>query len=176
VGPELFGGIIRPWGLAGGLVSNQWDVAGSNDTSYSVLTAQYFYAIGLGQGWQIAASPVITCDWNADSDEALSLPRGIGLAKTTKIGQREDNGCQITGPLLLIGNPRPFGTEAVRQHLVRELLHGRDHVPLSGTGNGTFDFLGFTHYWARSRRGYWVIKRRTARKRLRRAMKSIWMS
>ncbi len=40
----------------------------------------------------------------------------------------------------------------------------------SGSGNGTFDFLGFTHYWGKSRRGYWIIKRRTARKRLRRAI------
>ncbi|MCL0088804.1 reverse transcriptase domain-containing protein [Dehalococcoidia bacterium] len=42
------------------------------------------------------------------------------------------------------------------------------------SGNGTFDFLGFTHYWAKSRRGYWVIKRETARKRMRRTMKAIW--
>jgi len=40
--------------------------------------------------------------------------------------------------------------------------------------NGTFDFLGFTHYWAKSRQGFWVIKRKTAKKRLRRAMKSLW--
>jgi RNA-directed DNA polymerase len=40
-------------------------------------------------------------------------------------------------------------------------------------GNGTFDFLGFTHYWGRSRRGFWVIKRRTARKRLQRSMLAI---
>ncbi len=40
--------------------------------------------------------------------------------------------------------------------------------------NGTFDFLGFTHYWAKSRRGYWVIKRKTARKRQRRSIKSLW--
>jgi len=38
---------------------------------------------------------------------------------------------------------------------------------------GTFDFLGFTHYWGKSWRGYWVIKRKTARKRLRRTLKSI---
>jgi group II intron reverse transcriptase/maturase len=38
-------------------------------------------------------------------------------------------------------------------------------------GYGTFDFLGFTHYWARSRQGYWVIKRKTAGKRLRRAQR-----
>jgi RNA-directed DNA polymerase len=44
----------------------------------------------------------------------------------------------------------------------------------SGDGNGTFDFLGLTHYWTRSRRGYWVINRRTARKRLRRTKKSLW--
>jgi RNA-directed DNA polymerase len=40
--------------------------------------------------------------------------------------------------------------------------------------NGTFDFLGFTHYWAKSRRGYWVIKRKTAHKRLRRSIKALW--
>jgi hypothetical protein len=44
----------------------------------------------------------------------------------------------------------------------------------SGDGNGTFDFLGMTHYWTKSRRGYWVIKRRTARKRLRRTEKALW--
>jgi RNA-directed DNA polymerase len=41
-------------------------------------------------------------------------------------------------------------------------------------GNGTVEFLGFTHYWARTRRGLWVIKRRTARKRLRRTQQALW--
>jgi group II intron reverse transcriptase/maturase len=40
--------------------------------------------------------------------------------------------------------------------------------------NGTFDFLGFTHYWAKTRQGSWVIKRKTAQKRLRRTIKAIW--
>ncbi len=40
--------------------------------------------------------------------------------------------------------------------------------------NGTFDFLGFTHYWAKSLHGYWFIKRKTIGKRLRRFMKAIW--
>jgi len=39
---------------------------------------------------------------------------------------------------------------------------------------GTLDFLGFTHYWTRSRRGYWVIKRQTERTRQRRFMKRLW--
>jgi len=38
----------------------------------------------------------------------------------------------------------------------------------------TFDFLGFTFYWGKSLRGYWVIKKQTARKRLSRFMKSLW--
>ncbi len=43
-------------------------------------------------------------------------------------------------------------------------------------GAATFDFLGFTHYWGRSRNGYWVIKRKTARKKVRKAIiaMSLW--
>jgi hypothetical protein len=41
-------------------------------------------------------------------------------------------------------------------------------------GTGTFDFLGFTHYWGKTRPGYWVIKRKTIGKRLRRFMKESW--
>jgi group II intron reverse transcriptase/maturase len=39
-------------------------------------------------------------------------------------------------------------------------------------GNG-FDFLGFAHYWGLSRKGGWVVKRKTAPKRLTRAIKAI---
>ena len=38
------------------------------------------------------------------------------------------------------------------------------------TPPGTFDLLGFTHYWARSRKGNWVVKRKTSTSRLRRAL------
>jgi RNA-directed DNA polymerase len=38
---------------------------------------------------------------------------------------------------------------------------------------GTFDLLGFTHYWARSRNGYWVVKLKTAADRFSRAVRSI---
>jgi RNA-directed DNA polymerase len=37
----------------------------------------------------------------------------------------------------------------------------------------TFDLLGFTHHWAKSRRGYWVIKQKTATDRLSRAITRI---
>jgi RNA-directed DNA polymerase len=38
---------------------------------------------------------------------------------------------------------------------------------------GTFDFLGFTHHWGRSRKGNWVVQRRTAANRFHRAIKKI---
>jgi len=37
----------------------------------------------------------------------------------------------------------------------------------------TFDFLGFTHYWGRSQRGVWVVKRKTAKNRLNRALTAL---
>jgi RNA-directed DNA polymerase len=38
---------------------------------------------------------------------------------------------------------------------------------------GTFDLLGFTHYWGRARNGGWVVKRKTAQGRLSRALRKI---
>ena len=45
----------------------------------------------------------------------------------------------------------------------------------SGRSNrpGTFDFLGFTHCWARSRQGKWYVRRKTGRDRMRRAIKAV---
>jgi group II intron reverse transcriptase/maturase len=73
--------------------------------------------------------------------------------------------------------PKRFGLYDLTIHpektkLVRfgKSVAGNETAP----GNGAFDFLGFTHYWGKSRSGYWVIKRQTARKRLRRTMKAFW--
>jgi len=38
---------------------------------------------------------------------------------------------------------------------------------------GSFDLLGFTHYWGRSRRGVWVVNRKTASSRFSRVIKKI---
>ena len=40
-------------------------------------------------------------------------------------------------------------------------------------GPGTFDLLGFTHYWGKTRRGGWAVKRKTMSNRLSRAVRSI---
>jgi group II intron reverse transcriptase/maturase len=45
--------------------------------------------------------------------------------------------------------------------------------PSAGGASESFDFLGFTNHWALSRRGHWVVKRRTAPKNLRRALRAV---
>lgn len=49
----------------------------------------------------------------------------------------------------------------------------RDDSRGDGTPPGTFDFLGFTHYWGKSRKGRWVIRRQTSRKRFGRSLTAI---
>jgi hypothetical protein len=40
-------------------------------------------------------------------------------------------------------------------------------------GNGSFTFLGFTHYWMKSKKGKWVVGRKTDKKRLSRTIRAI---
>ncbi len=51
------------------------------------------------------------------------------------------------------------------------LVHFRP--PARGRRRESFDLLGFTHYWVRSRRGGWRIKRNPAKDRFRRGVKRI---
>ena len=46
----------------------------------------------------------------------------------------------------------------------------RPHGPGQGTA---FDFLGFTHYWVRSRKGYAVVRQTTAKSRFARALRAV---
>ena len=45
---------------------------------------------------------------------------------------------------------------------------GRDSEP------EVFDFLGFTHYWGKSGKGNWVVKRKTAKKKLKQAVRRVY--
>ncbi len=40
-------------------------------------------------------------------------------------------------------------------------------------GPESFDFLGFSHYWGKSRKGWWVVRRRTAKSRFTRSAKAV---
>jgi RNA-directed DNA polymerase len=77
--------------------------------------------------------------------------------------------------------PKRFGKYGLTLHpektrMIVFLQPGRKMTskpPGKDEGPGSFDLLGFTHYWARSRKGFWVIKQKTARSRFSRALKRV---
>lgn len=79
--------------------------------------------------------------------------------------------------------PKRFGTYGLTLHpektrlvLFRKPGHGSTKkTSAAGTWPGTFNLLGFTHYWGRSRKGYWVVKRKTATSRLQRMLTKIYV-
>jgi len=75
--------------------------------------------------------------------------------------------------------PKQLGRYGLTLHPTKtRLLEFRPRVggttPPTNGDKGSFDLLGFTHYWARSRRGSWVVKRKTAGSRFGRAVKRVY--
>jgi RNA-directed DNA polymerase len=77
--------------------------------------------------------------------------------------------------------PKRFGKYGLTLHPDKTRLIPFRRPPRKANGGqanrndrpGTFDLLGFTHYWGRTRRGGWAVMRKTASKRLSRAVRSI---
>jgi len=46
--------------------------------------------------------------------------------------------------------------------------------PWDGAEPQSFDFLGFTHYWGKTLKGGWAVKRKTRAKKLRAALTVVW--
>jgi len=71
--------------------------------------------------------------------------------------------------------PKRFGKYGLTLHpdKTRLVPFRRPDRDDGGSGPGTFDFLGFTHHWGKSRKGNWVVKKRTARDRFSRTLRHI---
>ena len=85
--------------------------------------------------------------------------------------QREDDARKVMEVL-----PKRFARYNLTIHPEKTKLvrFGKPPRSAAKSGNDTFDFLGFTHYWTKSLRGNWVVKRKTMQKRERRARRAIW--
>lgn len=74
--------------------------------------------------------------------------------------------------------PKRFGRYGLTLHPDKTRLvrfqrpprHGNPKGSSGALGPGTVDLLGFTHGWGRSLKGNWVVKRKTAKDRLTRAL------
>jgi hypothetical protein len=72
--------------------------------------------------------------------------------------------------------PKRFGKYGLTLHPDKTRLvpfHRPDRDDGSSDGPGSFDLLGFTHHWGLSRKGKWVVRRRTAKDRFRRTLRRI---
>jgi len=69
--------------------------------------------------------------------------------------------------------PKRFAKYGLTLHPTKTKLVDFRRPDRSESRPGTFDFLGFTHYWAKSRKRRWVPKQKTARDRLRRSVESV---
>ncbi len=70
--------------------------------------------------------------------------------------------------------PKRFDRFKLELHPDKTRLIPFGKPPRNGKPGGTFDFLGFTFYWGKSLKGYWGIKKKTARKRRNRFMRMVW--
>ena len=72
--------------------------------------------------------------------------------------------------------PKRFGKYGLTLHPDKTRLvpfHRPDRTAGGDTKPGTFDLLGFTHYWGLSLKGKWVVKKRTAKDRFSRTLRRI---
>ena len=89
LGGEALIGYMQSWGFLGLFTSHQWNVGGhgSNKEDYSTTAINYIYAFSLGDGWQISSAPIATYNWEARSGNRWSVPVGVGIYKTVKMGE-----------------------------------------------------------------------------------------
>jgi group II intron reverse transcriptase/maturase len=70
--------------------------------------------------------------------------------------------------------PKRFGKYGLKIHEEKTRLVDFRRPRGGGGKPGTFDFLGFTHYWGKTRQGGWAIKRKTAKKKLKAAIRRVY--
>jgi len=76
--------------VVGSLVSNMWSVGGG-DADINLFTWQPFINYNLEDGWYTTFAPIITANWEADSDHRWTVPLGGGVGKIFRIGKQPIN-------------------------------------------------------------------------------------
>ena len=80
-----------PW-VVGGLVQNVWSYAGPSDAAdVNAFLFQPFLNYNMDKGWYLTASPVLTADWNAGSDDRWTIPVGGGIGRVMRLGSQPVN-------------------------------------------------------------------------------------
>jgi hypothetical protein len=88
VGATAIGLTIQgPW-VVGALINNLWSFAGERSRAdVNQMLMQPFLNYNLPGGWFLTSSPVITANWEEDSDNRWIVPIGGGVGKIHRIGK-----------------------------------------------------------------------------------------
>jgi hypothetical protein len=90
-GPAVVALQIKGRWLYGGLLSQLWSYYG-NDPEVNLTSFQPFVNYNLDDGWYLSAAPIITANWNTDSDRQMwTVPVGGGIGKVFKIDKQPLN-------------------------------------------------------------------------------------
>jgi hypothetical protein len=75
--------------VVGVLIQNVWSIAGdSNAADVNQLLFQPIINYNFPKGWYATSVPIITANWEADSDNRWTIPIGGGFGKITKFGNQ----------------------------------------------------------------------------------------
>jgi hypothetical protein len=77
-----------PW-VVGSLFSNVWSF--TDDKDVNLFTWQPFVNYNMDGGWYLTSSPIVTANWEADSDDTWTVPFGGGIGKVFRIGNQPMN-------------------------------------------------------------------------------------
>lgn len=82
---------------------------------------QPFINYNMGNGWALSTAPIITANWSAPDGDEWTIPLGLGITKTTRIGMRPVNlGIQYYNNV-----ERPPGSGENQLRMVFQLLYPR---------------------------------------------------
>ena len=87
IGPSIVAlGMPGNW-VVGGLINNIWSVAGDeNKSDVNFFTFQPFINYNFPD-FYLTFTPIITANWEEDSDNQWTVPLGIGVGKLIKLGK-----------------------------------------------------------------------------------------
>lgn len=77
--------------VMGSLLSNIWSIGGSGERDINLFTWQPFVNYNLDKGWYVVTSPIITANWEDESEERWMVPLGGGVGRVFKIGKQPIN-------------------------------------------------------------------------------------
>jgi hypothetical protein len=80
-----------PW-VIGSLVRQLWSFAGDGDRQdVSQLLIQPFVNYNMEDDWYLVSSPIVTANWEADSDDIWTVPLGGGFGRIFRLGNQPIN-------------------------------------------------------------------------------------